>query len=40
MKDYQSGKYEDTFTEEQKEKTFETLQSKGAIIELLEPKSR
>jgi len=40
MKDYESGKFEDTMTDEQKEATFATLSKTGAIIELLEPKAR
>lgn len=40
MKDYQSGKFEDSMDDETKEKTFASIVAKGAIIELLEPKAR
>ena len=31
MKDYESGKYEDTFTDEQKISTFEQISKTGAV---------
>ena len=31
MKDYESGKFEDTMTDEQKEATFATLSKTGAV---------
>lgn len=34
MKDYMSGKYADTFTEEQEEKTFNMLLLKGSVSTL------